>query len=161
MGSWCLSSQWSDNQSDYRTFNTTLVLTGWSKRPDAISQQLLHLLSWLYSTNCSCGKEIPNPFYFKCTWRHGWESYWEKRDFGYPGYDTKWYLMLRLQSCCLENVEYPFISITLRFTLTLSEAPVRVWSIGQIELFNHLLGAIIIIISYLILYCCVQIIYIT
>ena len=33
---------------------------------------------------------------------------------GCPGYDTKLHLIVRLQTCSLENVEYSFITITLR-----------------------------------------------
>ena len=56
-------------------------------------------------------------------------------------------LMERFQSWSLGNVEYPFITITPRSTLTGVVVSVRVSSIDQIELFNYLLK--IIIISYL------------
>ena len=37
---------------------------------------------------------------------------------GSPGYDTKLYLVVRLQFGVWENVEYPFIAYTARMILT-------------------------------------------
>ena len=60
-----------------------------------------------------------------------------------PGYDIKLHLMIFE----FEECEYLFITIALKSTLTWSGiVPVRVPSIGQIELFNRLME---IIISYL------------
>ena len=38
----------------------------------------------------------------------------------------------------MDNVDYPFILITLCSTMTWTVVPVRVLPMGQIELFNHL-----------------------
>ena len=62
-----------------------------------------------------------------------------KLNYSYSGYDTKLYLIVRLQSWSLGNVEYPFITITLRSTLTWYGSTFRAPSTGKIELFNHLL----------------------
>ena len=50
------------------------------------------------------------------------QSHWEKQEFKCPESDTKLHLMLRLQSWSLGNLEYPFITITLRSTLTQSDS---------------------------------------
>ena len=63
--------------------------------------------------------------------------------------------MLTLHSWSLEDVEYPFVTLNLSSPLASSILPVGVPSRGQIELFNLLLGIIIIIISYLKPYSCV------
>ena len=42
----------------------------------------------------------------------------EKQDLGCPGYDSKLHLMVRHDLCTLGNVEYSFITITLKSTLT-------------------------------------------
>ena len=49
------------------------------------------------------------------------------------GYNTKLHLMVD------SSVEYPFIAITLKSTLTQSGSTCRVPSMGHIELFNPLL----------------------
>ena len=61
----------------------------------------------------------------------------------YLGYIIKFQLRVRLQSWSLRDVEYPFIAITPRFTLSRVLISGRGPSIGQIELFNLLLGIII------------------
>ena len=48
-----------------------------------------------------------------------------------PGYDIK-----PSDGEALENVEYPFIAITLKFMLTRVVAPDRILPMGQIELFD-------------------------
>ena len=55
-------------------------------------------------------------------------------------YNIKLHIMVRLPSYSLGNVEYSFITITLRSTLVV---PARVPSMSQIELFNLLLRIII------------------
>ena len=48
-------------------------------------------------------------------------SYWENQNFERPMYNTKAHLIVRLQSWILGDVEYLFIAITLRSSLTLSD----------------------------------------
>ena len=50
-------------------------------------------------------------------------------------YDTKLYLIVRLGA--LGNVEYSFIAITPWSTLTQVVVPIRIPSVGQIELFDY------------------------
>ena len=49
--------------------------------------------------------------------------------------------MMKIQSKSLGNEEYPFITITPMFTLPGVVVPIRFPSMGQIELFNHLVFA--------------------
>ena len=64
----------------------------------------------------------------------------------------KLYLIVRLQSWSLGNVEYPFIIIIFGLLLPGVVIPVRVSFISQIELFNLLK----MIITYLKPYSCMQ-----
>ena len=73
----------------------------------------------------------------------------------YPGYDIKLHLMVRLQSWSLRHTHLlPLLSGLCRPSIVV---PVRVPSMGQIEVFNLFLG-IIIIINYLKPYRFIQVI---
>ena len=58
---------------------------------------------------------------------------------GCPGYNIKLHLMIRLQFWYLGNVEYPFIGITSKFTLTWAVVSVRVPFIDQTDILANYL----------------------
>ena len=123
-GSDWLSSLRPGSQSDQVNCSTTLRhlpgLTGGRRSP--IRQIAQIWSSRLYSSHRPCDKLVTRflKFYFRRN-RRGW--LWvicaeKKKDFQCSEYDTKLHLIVRLLSWSLRNMEYFFIIITLRSTLT-------------------------------------------
>ena len=85
---------------------TKRIIIGNMKCIPKESRLKLHLPRQKWTKNETLNILIPMSFCFD------WSSC--------SGYDIKLHLILRLQSLSLGNVEYPFITITLRSTLTMS-----------------------------------------